>query len=47
MDSELSEDNLGGESEEALGQVIVTPTKGYTAEKGEPKMVRASQGFFY
>ena len=43
MDSELSEDNLGGEPEEALGQINGLTSKGDAAEKGEPNTVRAAQ----
>ena len=44
--SDLSEDNLGGEAEEALVQNTGTPRKGSNAEKGEPKTVREAQRWF-
>ena len=37
LDSDLSEDNLGGEAEEVLGQITGLPSKGNSTEKGEPK----------
>ena len=39
----MLEDNLGGDAEEALGQITGSPSKGDAAEKGEPKTVRAAQ----
>ena len=36
LDSDISEDNLGGEAEEYLVQITVIPSKGYATEKGEP-----------
>ena len=47
LDSDLSEDNLGGEAEEDLGQITGTPIKGNAEEKGELKTVRAAQRWFY
>ena len=44
---DLSKDNLGGEAEEALGQTTLTPSKGASAEKGEPETDRAAQHWFY
>ena len=36
MDSDLLEDNLGGEAEEALGKFTGSTSKGDATEKGEP-----------
>ena len=44
--SDILEDNLGGEAEEAMGQITGTPNNGDVAEKGEPKTVRAAQRWF-
>ena len=41
--SDLSEDNLGGEAEESLGEITGTPSKGTAAEKDFPKIARAAQ----
>ena len=46
LDIDISEDNLGGEAEEYLGQINGTPRKGDAAEKGEPKTVIAAQRCF-
>ena len=46
LDSDLSEDNLGGEVEESLCQITGTPRKGAAAEKGEPNSVREAQRWF-
>ena len=46
LDSDLSEDNLGGEAEEDLGQITGTPIKGNAEEKGELKTARAAQRWF-
>ena len=43
---DISEDNLVGEAEEALGQINGSPSKGDAAEKGEPKTARAAQHWF-
>ena len=45
--SDLSEDNFGGEAEEALGKITVSPRNEDATEKGEPKTVRAAQHWFY
>ena len=47
LDSDLSEDKFGVEAEEALVHITGTPRKGYAAEKGETKTVRAVQHLFY
>ena len=46
LDSDLSEDNLGGEAEEYLGRITGSPSKGDASEKGEPKTARAAQRWF-
>ena len=47
IDIDLSEDNLGGDTEEALGQITGTPIKVFATEKGDPKTVREVQPRFY
>ena len=47
LDGDLSDENLGGESEEALGQINGTSRNGSASVKGEPKTFRASQGWLY
>ena len=44
--SDLLEDKLGDEAEEALDQITGTPRKGAAIKKGEPKTVRAVQRWF-
>ena len=46
MVSDLPEDNLGGESQEALDQINGMPSKGDVAENGEPKTFIAAQEQF-
>ena len=41
------EDNLVGKAEEVLVQITGLLSKGYAAENGEPKMVRAAQRWSY
>ena len=45
-ESNLSEDKLGGEAEEALVQIIGTTRNGDAAEKGETKWVKVEQCWF-
>ena len=40
------ENNFRGEAEESLGQITGLPSKGYAAEKGEPKTVREEKHWF-
>ena len=47
LDSDISEDNLGGDYEEDLGQITGSPSKGDAVEKGEHKTVRSAQRWFY
>ena len=47
LDNDLSEDNLGGEAEEALGQITGMPSKGASEGKGELKTFRSVQRWFY
>ena len=44
--SDISEDNLEVEAQEASGQITGMTSKGDSAEKGEPKTVRAEQHWF-
>ena len=46
LNNGLYENNLGGEAEEGLVKITVTPSKGAALEKGEPKTVRAGQRWF-
>ena len=46
LDIDIPQDNQGGEAEKYLVQITGTPRKGAAIEKGEPKMVRASQRWF-
>ena len=41
MGIDISEDNLGCETEEALVQMNGAPSKGAATQKGEPNTVRA------
>ena len=43
LDSDMSEDNLGGEAKEALVQITGFPSKWDATEKCEPKTVKAAQ----
>ena len=47
LDSDLSEDNLGGKAEKSLGKITGTPSKGASAERGKPKRERAEKCWFY
>ena len=47
MESDLSEDNLGSEAEETLGQITGITSKGSAIEKVEPKMFRLTQRWFF
>ena len=46
LESDLLEDNLGGEAEEDLVQITGSPSKGGASEKYELKTVRAAQRWF-
>ena len=43
MDIDMSEDNLGGETEEDLGQITGMPRKGDATDNSGPKTVRSTQ----
>ena len=47
MDSNISEENLGGDAEDVLGQNNGTPSKGDVSENGEPNMVKEAKRCLY